>query len=336
MSNMSLAIEVLQHFPEVEMQDIACLGNAGGFSGACLWKITTASGGTLCLRRWPQAHPTEDALGQLHGLLWHAARLGMAELPAPLPHSGGDSVLKHHQTLFELTPWMPGLADFHARPNAARLANAMTVLARFHAAAQSYVPVGDQFGCSPGVIQRQTNLQGMLHGELDRLKPAVTGHADAEIRERGRRVLELFPRRAGDVLQLLGRAATRQVARQPCIRDVWHDHVLFTGDDVTGLIDFGAMRTDNVACDLARLIGSLVGDSRADWSVALSAYESQRSLTEDEHLLIRAFDQSAALMSGLNWLQWICVEGRRFDDPQRVLARLDENLRRLEYLCHGG
>ena len=50
MSNMPLAIEILRHYPDVDASDITCLGNAGGFSGAWLWKITTPPG-PLCLRK---------------------------------------------------------------------------------------------------------------------------------------------------------------------------------------------------------------------------------------------------------------------------------------------
>jgi Ser/Thr protein kinase RdoA (MazF antagonist) len=211
----------------------------------------------------------------------------------------------------------------------------MTTLARFHTAVATYPRDGGQVGasCSPGLIQRHDKLQRLLHGELDRLATTVAGYHDPEITQRGRRLLEFFRRSGGKVLQLLDHTAPLKVALQPCIRDIWHDHVLFTGNEVTGLIDFGAMRHDNVACDLARLIGSLVGDREAEWFAALQAYAAQRPLTTDENLLIRAFDQSGVLMSGLSWLQWICVEGRQFDDQQQVLCRLDDNLRRIEHLC---
>ena len=334
MENKSLAIEVLTQFPAVRFQHADCLHNAGGFSGACLWRITTPTQ-VFCLRRWPLEHPSRVVLSEIHRVLQYAHCHGVPELPAPLHHRGGDSVLKHRRALFELTPWMPGQADYHQRPSAARLNSAMTALARFHAATDSYQRATQSavHASSPGLAKRHARLARLQRGELDRLAAAVAVHPDADIRQRGDRLLGMVPRRANDVLRVLAHAAGRQVPLQPCIRDVWHDHVLFTDERVTGLIDFGAMRTENVACDVARLAGSLVGDDPPDRNAALEAYQTVRPLTADEQLLIRAFDQSTVLLSGLNWLQWICIEGKRFDDRQRVLLRLDEILVRMEYLC---
>ena len=59
---------------------------------------------------------------------------------------------------------------------------------------------------------------------------------------------------------------------QPCIRDVWHDHILFLGDSVSGIVDYGAMAVDTVAGDIARLLGSLVGNHVADWEEGIDAY----------------------------------------------------------------
>ena len=47
---------------------------------------------------------------------------------------------------------------------------------------------------------------------------------------------------------------------QPC--GAPHDHVLFDGDRVTGIIDFAAAKVDHVAADLARLFGESDPDDR--------------------------------------------------------------------------
>src|SRR5688572_19497880 len=44
------------------------LGNAGGFSGARLWRIA-AGERTLCLRRWPAGHPDDTRLRFIHAVL---------------------------------------------------------------------------------------------------------------------------------------------------------------------------------------------------------------------------------------------------------------------------
>jgi hypothetical protein len=46
--------------------------------------------------------------------------------------------------------------------------------------------------------------------------------------------------------------------------------------------------------------------------------------------MVGCFDRSTVLMAGLNWLQWIYVDKRRFDDPRAVLRRIDEILLRLD------
>jgi Ser/Thr protein kinase RdoA (MazF antagonist) len=109
--------------------------------------------------------------------------------------------------------------------------------------------------------------------------------------------------------------------------------VLFDGDRVAGLIDFGSMRAESVAADLARLLGSMAGDDEAKWRVGLEAYQSECPLSEGEILLVRAFDQSTVLMAGLNWIEWVYLQRRVFDDHQVICDRLDEILARLGNLC---
>jgi Ser/Thr protein kinase RdoA (MazF antagonist) len=162
------------------------------------------------------------------------------------------------------------------------------------------------------------------------LQQALAHHDWLELRERGQRLLALFAVRAPSVQQQLSNALRQPVLQVLCLRDIWHDHVLFTGDRVTGLVDFGALRWETVAGDLARLLGSLVGDDRSAWQQGLAAYQEVRPLEPAEAALVEIFDASGVLLGGLQWIRWIAVEGRTFPNRQGVILRLDEILRRLE------
>jgi len=117
---------------------------------------------------------------------------------------------------------------------------------------------------------------------------------------------------------------------QPCIRDIWHDHVLFTGDEVTAIIDFGAMDIDTPATDVARLLGSLVGDDEAGWRIGVSAYSTIRPLSTVEEHTAKALDTSSPILAGCNWLRWIRVEGRQFEDRERIIERFRRIVARCE------
>jgi Ser/Thr protein kinase RdoA (MazF antagonist) len=99
------------------------------------------------------------------------------------------------------------------------------------------------------------------------------------------------------------------------------------------LLDFGAMRGEHVAADVARLLGSLVEDDPVGWALGLSAYSAVRPLSESETVLVTAFDTSGVLLGGMNWLTWLYLEDRSFEDEASVAARLDYFVRRLTTLC---
>jgi Ser/Thr protein kinase RdoA (MazF antagonist) len=93
------------------------------------------------------------------------------------------------------------------------------------------------------------------------------------------------------------------------------------------------MRTDSVATDVARLLGSLVHDDAQGWEAGLSAYQEVRPFSAEERDLVRVFDESAVLLSGLSWIEWVFRDGRCFDSPTIVLGRVDENIDRLAKLA---
>jgi homoserine kinase type II len=145
----------------------------------------------------------------------------------------------------------------------------------------------------------------------------------------GRRFLAIFWQGAERVNRELALAARWRVALQPCIRDIWHDHVLFEGDAVSGIIDLGAMRFETVAGDVARLLGSLALDDAVAWECGIEAYKSLRPLSDIERQLIGIFDRSGTLLSGMNWLRWIYLEQRQFGNLPAIASRLNELCQRL-------
>jgi Ser/Thr protein kinase RdoA (MazF antagonist) len=105
--------------------------------------------------------------------------------------------------------------------------------------------------------------------------------------------------------------------------------VLFVGDEVTGIVDLGAMRVETVAADVARLVGSLCGADRQAWRAAIDAYEAVRRLTDNERRLIPVLDVSQILLAGINWIEWVYTERRYFPDPAAVEKRITDIHERL-------
>ena len=120
----------------------------------------------------------------------------------------------------------------------------------------------------------------------------------------------------------------------PCLRDVWHDHVLFDGEQVTGLIDPNAAKTETPATDLARLLGSFLGDDSDRWDVALTAYRSVRPFSDREAKVARVIDRSTVLLSGMTWLERLFVHQQNYASPPRILDRLRQIVPRLERLTN--
>jgi homoserine kinase type II len=111
--------------------------------------------------------------------------------------------------------------------------------------------------------------------------------------------------------------------------------VLFTDDVVTGVIDFDALGIDSIATDLARLIGSLVEDNPGGWQTALEAYDALRPIHDREQRLIQVLDHCNVVISGLQWLHWIFLEQRTFENWKGVHGRLTDIHRRLAHRTGG-
>lgn len=323
---------VLEQYPLVAPDvRIEPLGTAGGFSGARFWRVTTAEH-ALCVRRWSPEHPDRQRLQMIHDVLRHVHIQGVTIVPVPWETHGGGSFVEMSGYRWEIANWMPGSADYQRNPSPAKLVAALKALARFHVAAATHPAAESSPRTSPGILFRQSRIRHMAERGVDIIAVSLNRAEPSQLTLRGRRVLELFPYVARVALPQVGDATQIRIALQPCIRDIWHDHVLFADEKVTGIVDFGAMRNESVAGDIARLLGSLERDNRTGWENGLRAYESVRSLSHEERQLVQAFDRGNVALSALQWLEWLYVDGRRFGNLEPILARLEEAIARMQFL----
>jgi homoserine kinase type II len=120
--------------------------------------------------------------------------------------------------------------------------------------------------------------------------------------------------------------AAQRVPLQPCLVDVWPDHVRFTGDRVTGLIDFGAVQDDHVAADLARLFAGFPGPDSLP--AALAAYRAAGGRLGEPDEFVRLLARTGLVCGAAAWLVRLRA-GPLPPDPAAVAARLHELLDRL-------
>ena len=308
-----------------------------GFSGAAVYRVT-AGPQTYALRRWP-AVMDASRLRELHDLLGSIASSGMTVVPVPILTASLTSIATPAGSLWQLEPWLPGRADFWERSTSSRLDAACRTLAHWHVAAlrAAHLKSHEWFRVirqtpSPTIVDRSRSMRDYLAGSLERIELGLMRERSQPLRECG---ITITTSVRADVSRLLREADELSLLRvdlQPVIRDVWHDHMLFEGDVVTGLIDYGAARTETVATDLSRMLGSLIADARESWDAGLCAYEQVRPLTSNERRLIPWLDRSNVLLSGLTWLRRRYVDGTLDDVPDAV----QERLQRIADRCQSG
>lgn len=312
---------------------------ARGFSGALILRVRDGDR-TWCLRRWPPGGITRSRLLGLHHFLRDLQAAGISVLAIPTPSAAGETFVEHHALLWQLEPWLPGRADFHVRTSEERLRSAMQTLAQIHRAAERYQcpPAGRQWfdthpaAPSPACRERLQIIRDWSTARCDQARAHLEAKAPAEFCSVALDILRCFPIACGPVERELLALHDVPVPVHPCLRDIWHDHLLFTDEEVTGVVDPSAARTENVASDLSRLLGSLLEDDRPRWEWALAAYHEVRPLSRDERRLITALDHSSVLLSGLTWIdRWL--QGHIDEQTlPRVLPRLGAIRRRLEYV----
>jgi homoserine kinase type II len=314
------ARQVLAHYPfALREGTLVALGNGGGFSGARLWRLEGPFG-PLCLRAWPPGDPSLQRLQFIHRLMTRARQAGLHYVPMPLVAQDGATWIEHAGRLWELTSWLPGRADYRDHPSPARLEAACAELARLHQAWANAIPPAS--APCPAVERRLEHARAWQQRLASGWRPPNEKGADDPLRPWAERAWHLLAWWSGTVPSMLKPWVGRPLPLQPCLCDVWHDHILYDGERVSGLIDFGGVKVDHVSVDLARLLGSLVGDDGTGWECGCKAYATVRPLAPEEEALARVLDRTGAIVGAMTWLRWLYLEGREIEDRAAAARRL--------------
>ena len=310
---------VLSRYPSpIASARWTALGSAGGFSGSRIWRGDAADGKSWAIK----AHP--HGMDAVHLSLVHqwmrTASGQLSFVPEIVPARDGRTVVESDGRCWECVSWMPGLADFHSRPTDVKLQAAVQAIAQIH---QVWFLVRE--GPCPAIQRRYAVLTKWSELVQRGWRPQL--HATDPIAASAQLAWETLPSLVPRMLAILEPWLNRLVPIQPCIGDVWHDHILFQGDAVSGVIDYAAAKYDHVATDLARLLGSMIPDDSARIEVAIRAYTAIRPLPNPE--LVAILDRSGVVASVANWLRRLYVAEEMVADRGAVAKRLDGMVRRM-------
>ena len=228
--------------------------------------------------------------------------------------------------LWEISNWVPGSAldSF----NDAQIEAAFASVARLHLSAAQ---VNLAFGPSPNLQQRQMQLAKLVRPESPALDQASdilkTDAIDDALRSPLKTLVELLktvpPSHIASLRERLNEFTTMELPLHPVVRDLRAEHLLFTGDQLTGLVDFDAMTMDSVAYDLSRLTSSMRLNEH-QLHLALSTYHAVRPIQPAEGQLTQLLTGISRLLAPLSWINWLVLEQRSFSNLAAVEQRLKE------------
>lgn len=309
------------------------LGNAGGFSGASIWRITSSLDQRYCLKRWPVSFRDRQRLDWIHRVQIFAAANGCPEIVKPLQTTSAATVIDQHDSFWELTPWIESTTTLQENANDESIESTLTVVAKFHQATARYHFNFAKSTNATTVVDKLGSLESSLSDIAQRI-PANSVYLTRQEFERFRRQASVV---SSQLLSELQRLAANMFPVQPVIRDLRAEHIFMNRHSVEAVIDFGAMQIDSAACDLSRLFSSLEIFDVESLRGLYERYSKVRYMgiapvaqTQLEQDLLVQLVRATPVASVTNWLSWLFLEQREFESPQEIYQRLQKLLQHVE------
>jgi len=281
-----------------------------GFSGGAVYRCSTTVG-EFAVKRWPLPSKPER-IAEVHAVQRFAAE-SLAMIPPLMTDAFGKTSIVVRNAYYECSRWMPGQAandeDADNISWAENIRRGAVAIADFH---HRTADRGVQTDIAPSVTQRLTRL-----AELQTCLPdaiARRGQLTGSIRIAAEYLARNSHTLHRDAVVALQPWSRRPVELQWVLRDVHREHVLFASGEVTGIVDFDALKRDTIALDLARWVGSFTyrATGPRPWDVAMVGYESRRRILPCERELAGELGQANRFINLANWVVWVAGESRQF------------------------
>jgi hypothetical protein len=320
----------------------------GGFSGAALFRVN-ADAGTFAVKLSPKAEGLLEATVARHRVIEAIASNGERSLFPRLARDAGGASLwlltcgagtfvaeardwledSRPQTAIALvTPdEIPGSAG-----SSVEVASAFELLARFHAAARDVVlprPEATYLQATTPLPERYSQeWRQALRMNLDAIS-AETHRLPLDLRETAREYLARLPARGARISDALGKLPGSPPAMRLCLRDSHRNNIAYREGVAAAFFDWDALRYDLRIGDYARLAASFGLNAVEAGTRIVSALQEASpadELTAWESAALAPLLATQVWLPPLNWMKWLLVENRTFDEPAAALERLRETL----------
>lgn len=305
---------------------IVRLVGTGGLSGAELWRFPSRLG-WLLIRGWPP-EVTAQRVQTIHG--WLARLRHLPFLACPIPSQDGSTLhIDRSGRCWELMPWLPGSASLQS-PTSGQAASALDAVGQVH----RELALEGSVRVSSGAHARIEFLNALQAREMREFEAELSRRPPDDNPEGFESLARVWvkcsPLKISRALEMLRRQSRRAVWVQPCLRDLRPEHLLFEGDRLSGLVDYGAMDAEAPETDLARLLPAWIGNDPALQRHACLAYQSANPGHVLDEPLLAAFSAANSVLIGGQWMRWILLQRRSFSDPAAHLLGIRLSLRLME------
>lgn len=328
-SRLNWGMILLNDLPEYQpLEEPILFKGKGGWSGATFWNWTSPKGRIL-MKVWPVDGPSEK-----HHLCRHKRLEGLKSLSLPLalpiPDRYGRTLRRwQSQSWAELIPWIDGTPAWDD-PSDDKMAHVAGLLSEFHGRWLSFGPRYQNR--SEAVISRLGQLHKlaqMKDHDFCSSQQLRIGQSQSTF-QLLHEIVRLSKELVQKAIAWLGPFETHAFRIQTVLRDARPDQFLFNDEYPSGVIDFGAVGSDSVALDLARLTSEWFPNDALRTDQFIRYYESHHRITNLERDAIRPLSLAGAILGGLAWLDLHFVKKRTIGRDEEFQNALQHALLRLQ------